>query len=76
MVSFGRTGIGIAASFRPDSSDGGWGQAVLDGEIVHLDSDGKPRFYDLMRRRIPQHYYAFDLLWQDGRDLRDFPLIK
>jgi ATP-dependent DNA ligase len=28
-------------------------QAVLDGEIVHLGSDGKPRLYDLMRRRLP-----------------------
>jgi bifunctional non-homologous end joining protein LigD len=36
--------------------------AVLDGEIVHLDADGKPQFYELMRRRAPQHYYAFDLL--------------
>jgi bifunctional non-homologous end joining protein LigD len=52
------------------------GQAVLDGEIVHLDVQGKPRFYDLMRRRNPQHYYAFDLLWLDGHDLRELPLIK
>ena len=52
------------------------GQAVLDGEIVHLDAEGKPRFYDLMRRHTPQHYYAFDLLWQDGRDLRELPLIE
>ena len=33
-------------------------------------------FYELMRRRIPQHYYAFDLLWLDGRDLRHQPLIE
>ena len=52
------------------------GQAVLDGEIVHLDAQGKPRFYDLMRRRNPQHYYAFDLLWLDGHDLRELSLIK
>ena len=25
--------------------------AVLDGEIVHLGPDGKPLFYELMRRR-------------------------
>ena len=50
------------------------GAAVLDGEIVHLGDDGKPRFYDLMRRRAPQHFYAFDLVWQDGRDLRQLPL--
>jgi bifunctional non-homologous end joining protein LigD len=52
------------------------GQAVLAGEIVHLDAEGKPRFYDLMRRRNRQHYYAFDLLWLDGHDLRELRLIK
>jgi len=50
--------------------------AVLDGEIVHLDAEGKPQFYELMRRRTPQHYYAFDLLWLDGHDLRDIRLIE
>jgi hypothetical protein len=28
-----------------------------------------------MRRHTPQHYYAFDLLWLYGRDLRELPLI-
>src|SRR5579871_3145038 len=32
------------------------GQAVLDGEIVHVGPDGKPRFYDLMQRRTPHHF--------------------
>jgi bifunctional non-homologous end joining protein LigD len=50
--------------------------AVLDGEIVHLGLDGKPLFYELMRRRGPQHFYAFDLLWLDGRDLRGLPLLE
>ena len=27
-------------------------------------------------RRNPQHYYAFELLWLDGHDLRELPLIK
>jgi bifunctional non-homologous end joining protein LigD len=50
--------------------------AVLDGEIVHLGKDGIPRFYDLMRRRAPQHFFAFDLLWLNGRDLRGLPLLE
>jgi ATP-dependent DNA ligase len=25
---------------------------------------------------MPQHYYAFDLLWLDGSDLRELPLIE
>ena len=45
-------------------------EAILDGEIVYLGPDGKPQFYELMRRRSPQHFYTFDLLWIDGRDLR------
>jgi ATP-dependent DNA ligase len=43
---------------------------------VHLGTDGTPAFYDLMRRRRPHHYYAFDLLWLDGQDLRDWPLVE
>ena len=50
--------------------------ALLDGEIVYLDADGKPQFYELMRRRAPQHYYAFDVLWLDGHDFRDIRLIE
>jgi uncharacterized protein (TIGR03437 family) len=52
------------------------GEAILDGEIVCLDDDGRPQFYDLMRRREPQCFYAFDLLWLDGRDFRGLPLLE
>jgi hypothetical protein len=27
-------------------------------------------FASLMRRRAPQHFYAFDILWLDGEDRR------
>ena len=33
-------------------------------------------FYELMRRRGPFCFYAFDLLWLDGGDLRDRPLSE
>jgi bifunctional non-homologous end joining protein LigD len=33
-------------------------------------------FYELMRRHGPFCFYAFDLLWPDGRDLRDLPLFE
>ena len=33
-------------------------------------------FYELMRRRGPFCFYAFDLLWLDGRDLRDRPVLE
>lgn len=51
------------------------GEAVLDGEIVCLDFEGRPQFYDLLRRRGEPVFYAFDLLWLDGKDLRELSLI-
>jgi bifunctional non-homologous end joining protein LigD len=50
--------------------------AIPDGEIVRPGPDGRPMFYELMRRRGPFCFYAFDLLWLDGRDLRDRPLLE
>jgi bifunctional non-homologous end joining protein LigD len=50
--------------------------AILDGEIVRPGPDGRPMFYELMRRRGPFCFYAFDLLWLDGKDLRDRPLLE
>jgi bifunctional non-homologous end joining protein LigD len=50
----------------------------LDGEIVILDSAGRPHFYELLRRRGRGEpvFYAFDLLWLDGQDLRPLPLLE
>jgi bifunctional non-homologous end joining protein LigD len=50
--------------------------AVLDGEIVCLDPDGRSNFNALLYRRAEPSFYAFDLLWLNGRDLRDLPLLK
>ncbi len=50
--------------------------AILDGEIVHLDEQGKPQFMPLLRRRSPQQFVAFDIVWLDGRDLRKLRLIE
>jgi bifunctional non-homologous end joining protein LigD len=50
--------------------------AVLDGEIVHLDAEGKPQFISLLRRRSPQEFVAFDVLWSNGTDLRNLPLVE
>ena len=48
--------------------------AILDGEIVHPGPDGRPMVHELMRRRGPFCFYAFDLLWLDGTDLRGLAL--
>jgi bifunctional non-homologous end joining protein LigD len=65
-------------------------QAIVDGEIAALDAQGRPSF-ELLQRRInvaepsaiarlarshPVVFYAFDLLYLDGRDLRALPLIE
>ena len=59
-------------------------RAILDGEIVALDEEGRPSF-SLMQQRtgfrpgkrevprregVPVIYYAFDLLYLDDFDLR------
>ncbi len=50
--------------------------AVLDGEIACLDSEGRSQFNELLYRRGDPYFYAFDILWLNGRDLRDLPLIE
>ena len=62
--------------------------AILDGEVVALDEDGRASF-SLMQQRtgfradgrrgaanadVPVLYYAFDLLYLDGEDWRRVPL--
>ena len=50
-------------------------EAVIDGEICALDDAGRPRF-ERMQQSADEGvvFYAFDLLWLDGEDLRDRPL--
>jgi bifunctional non-homologous end joining protein LigD len=62
--------------------------AVVDGELVALEPDGRPSFPllqtrmnleragDIAReaRRTPVRYYLFDILAHDGDDLADLPL--
>ena len=50
--------------------------AILDGEIVCLDAEGKSQFMPLMRRKGHATFYAFDLLWLGKKDLRGLPLTK
>ena len=54
--------------------------AVFDGEIVVLDESGVPRFELLQSYRTARQgylvYYVFDLLFLNGRDLRNQPLVQ
>jgi bifunctional non-homologous end joining protein LigD len=52
---------------------------TLDGEIVALDEKGRSSFQLLQvfkssEQRVPLVYYAFDLLFLEGKDLRKEPL--
>jgi bifunctional non-homologous end joining protein LigD len=63
-------------------------EAILDGEIVALDAQGHSDFERLQERmhvrapsenlvaQTPVIYYVFDLLYCDGYDLRQAPLLE
>jgi hypothetical protein len=48
---------------------------ILDGELAVTDHMGRTIFADLMQRRNLARYFAFDLLWLNGEDLRHLPLV-
>jgi bifunctional non-homologous end joining protein LigD len=64
--------------------------AILDGEVVALDANGRPRFQLIQSRmgltspaavlakmkQQPVDYVIFDLLHLDGRRVRDLPYIQ
>lgn len=56
-------------------------RAIIDGEIVALDSKGRSSFqllqaFEIGEKEPPLFYYAFDLLELDGKDMRGEPLSK
>ena len=61
-----------AFSFLRDDS-------MVDGELVVLDEQGRPSFSALHKSRFTPdalHFYVFDLLAYEGRDLRKLPLVQ
>jgi bifunctional non-homologous end joining protein LigD len=65
-------------------------RAILDGEVVALDSEGRPRFQLIQSRmgltsaaavsarmkQTPVDYVIFDLLHLDGHCVRDLPYLQ
>lgn len=65
-------------------------RVILDGELVVLNSDGKPDFYALQRRSLMTdrfrislaakknlvQFVAYDIIYFDGKDLTDKPLME
>jgi len=61
-----------AFSFLPDDT-------MVDGELVVLDEQGRPTFSALQKSRFTPdalHFYVFDLLAYQGRDLRKLSLVQ
>lgn len=50
--------------------------AILDGEVVCLDEHGVSQFNELFSRKGKPVFYAFDLVFLDGYDLRSRSLIE
>jgi bifunctional non-homologous end joining protein LigD len=54
--------------------------AILDGEIVVLDREGRPKFRLLQNYQKSKQgtlvYEVFDALYLDGHDLRGLPLVR
>ncbi|MCW1298044.1 MAG: non-homologous end-joining DNA ligase [Candidatus Parvarchaeota archaeon] len=65
-------------------------QVILDGEIVTYNKEGKPDFYslqmrehvddkikiDVLSKTIPATFVVFDILYLNGEELIDKPLIE
>jgi bifunctional non-homologous end joining protein LigD len=53
---------------------------VLDGEIVALDAEGKPKFQLIQQYEmggdVPICYYVFDCLYVNGKSIEDKPLLE
>ncbi len=55
--------------------------AIIDGEVVVLDSEGKTSFAELQAafqegKKAQLIYFAFDLLYLDGHNLCSLPLVE
>jgi bifunctional non-homologous end joining protein LigD len=74
-ISLGKKFLPIADSLRKFGFD-----AVLDGEIVVVDDQGRPDFQALQHYRDSGSghllYYVFDLLYFRGHDLTNMPLLR
>jgi bifunctional non-homologous end joining protein LigD len=74
-ISFDKKFSPIAEALRKFGFD-----AVLDGEIVVVDDQGRPDFQALQHYQDSGSghllYYVFDLLYFRGHDLTDLPLLR
>jgi bifunctional non-homologous end joining protein LigD len=82
VLLYSRNGISLAKKFSPvaDALRKFGFEAVLDGEIVVVDDQGRADFQALQHYQASESghllYYVFDLLFFQGRDLTGLPLIR
>jgi len=74
-VSFNKRFASVADALKKYGAD-----AVLDGEVVVVDDQGRPDFQQLQHYQDPGKghlvYYVFDLLYFRGHDLTAWPLLR
>ena len=79
---YSRNGISFNKKFSPivDALRKFGFEAVLDGEIVVVDAEGRADFQALQHYQDSARgrllYYAFDLLYFQGHDLTGLPLLR
>ena len=82
VALYSRNGISLADRFKPvvESLRELDRRAVIDGEVVAVDDEGRSRFQLLQNYQKSGKgqllYYVFDLLYLDGRDLRGLTLRR
>jgi len=65
---FGALAVRLARSMPVDD-------AIVDGEIAVSDKSGRTVFATLMQHRAEARFYASDLPWLNGQDLRAYALL-
>ena len=82
VVLRSRSGLDWTHRFPEIAADAGdWPDGLVDGEIVALDQKGMPSFPGLTTALSSGKtgglvFYVFDLLFQEGLDVRELPLTE
>jgi len=81
VALYSRNGKIISRSYTEvaEALEGVKGDAVIDGELVAIGKDGVSHFQLLqnaLRHEAKLLYCAFDLMFANGEDLRNLPLLK
>jgi bifunctional non-homologous end joining protein LigD len=81
VTLYSRRGLIVSANYKPiaEALEKVKKNCVIDGELVALDGRGVSRFQLLqnaLNTAANLHYSVFDIMFLDGKDLRDLPLVE